>query len=78
MLTSHIKPLLQGVSQRTDVQQKNVYLSFLVDLEDLDVGAFADRVMAFVDHQQVHLGQIKEVVVQGIQKNLVNHHQHLK
>ena len=51
---------------------------FVVAIEYLNVGTFSDGVVAFVNDQEVDVGHSEEVVVQGIQKHLVNHNQHLK
>ncbi len=50
---------------------------FVVSFEDLNVGAVSDGVMALVDDQEVDLRHGEEMVVQSIQKHLMNHHQNL-
>ena len=46
--------------------------------ENLHVGRLFDGVVALVHHQEVDEGHLEEVVVQRVQKHLVDHHEDLK
>ncbi len=47
-------------------------------VEYLDVDAVSNRVVALVDDEQVDVRHPEEAVIQGVQEDLVYHHQNLK
>ena len=47
-------------------------------IKDLLVGRFSNGVVTLINDQKVDTRQVEEIVIEGIQKHLVNHDQNLQ
>lgn len=47
-------------------------------IKDLLVGRFSNGVVTLINDQKVDSRQVEEIVIEGIQKHLVNHDQNLQ